>query len=88
MSPREGETSKLGSQASLFCPGVNAHSGVVVVMVLLPRHGMAWRDATVPAVTALLTWWWFTNCRARHGLAVAFVIIFYSPGGVVAIVRE
>jgi hypothetical protein len=61
---------------------------MVIVVVLLPRHAMVWRDATVPVVMTLLVWWWFTNCPARRGLAVAFIIITCSPSGVVATVWE
>jgi hypothetical protein len=57
MSPREREASKLGLQASMSGPVISACSGVVVIMVLLPHHGMAWRDATVPTMTVLLAWW-------------------------------
>jgi hypothetical protein len=39
MSPREGEASKLGLQASLSCLGVSARPGMVFVLVSLPRHG-------------------------------------------------
>ena len=41
--------SKLGLQATLSCPGIMARSGMVVVMILFARRGVAWRDATVPA---------------------------------------
>ena len=87
MSPREGEN-KLGLQASLSCPGVVALSGTVVVVVLFPHHGVAGRDVTVPIMSALLARRWFTNCPARRGLVVAFIIASCSPGGVVATVRE
>jgi hypothetical protein len=63
-APREGEASKLGLRASPSCPGVSARSGMVIVMVLLPCHGMVWNDATVPVVAARLARWWFTNCPA------------------------
>ena len=56
VSLREGETSKLGLQGRLSCPGVSARPGMVVVVVLLPRHDMVWRDATVLVVTAMLAW--------------------------------
>jgi hypothetical protein len=72
-------------QASLSCPGVIARPGMVFVVVLIQRRGVAWRDATVPVVTAR---WWLTNYPVRRGLAVAFVIISCSPGGVVASARE
>jgi hypothetical protein len=48
---------------------------------------VAWCDATVPVMTALLAQWWFTNCLARRDLVVAFVIVSCSPGGIVATVR-
>ena len=86
----EGEVSKLGRQSILSCLGVIVRSSMVilvVVMILLPRCDVSWRSATVPAVTALLARWWFTNCPARCGLAVAFIIVFCSPG-VVVTVRE
>ena len=54
VSLREGETSKLGLQGRLSCPGVSAHPGTVVVVVLLPRPGMSWRDATVLVVKTML----------------------------------
>ena len=56
VSLREGETSKLGLQVRLSCPGVSAHPGMVIVVVLLPCHGMAWRDATVLVITAMFAW--------------------------------
>jgi hypothetical protein len=65
VSPKEGKTSKLGLQACLSCPGVSAHSGMVFIVVLLPCRGMAWHDATVPVMTVLLAWWWFTNYVLR-----------------------
>ena len=46
---------------------------------------MAWHGATVPVVAVRLSWCWFTNCLARYGLVVAFVIVFYSLGGIVAL---
>jgi ACR3 family arsenite efflux pump ArsB len=49
---------------------------------------MAWHDATVPVITALLAWWWFTNCVAQCDLVMAFIIISCSPSGVMAIVWE
>ena len=78
----------LGSQPSMSFPGISTKFGMVFIMVLLPRRGMAWRDATMPVVMALLAQWWFTNYPARHGLTMAIVIILCPPGGVVAIVRE
>jgi hypothetical protein len=83
-----GEVSILGLQASPSCPGVITRSSIGHHRGLAPtsRRGVA--DAIVPVVTTLLAWWWFTNCPARCGLAVAFVIVSCSPGGVVAIVRE
>ena len=74
--------------AIMSCPSIIARSGMAVVVVLLPRRDVAWRDDTVSVVTALLTRWWFTNCPARRGLVVAFIIASCSPGGVVATVRE
>ena len=56
VSPREGEASKLGLQASTSCPSVSACFGMVIVVVLLPRRGVAWRDTIVPIMTALLAW--------------------------------
>jgi hypothetical protein len=41
----------------LSYPSVSAHPGVVDVMVLCPRHGVVWCDATVLVVTALLARW-------------------------------
>ena len=61
---------------------------MVIVVVLLPCHGVAWHDATVLVVMALLAWWWLTNYPAQHGLAVAFVIASCSPGGIVMTLRE
>ena len=46
---REGEISKLGLQATLSCPGIMARSGMVVVVILFARHGVAWHVAIVPA---------------------------------------
>ena len=46
------------------------------------------RVATVPVVLALLAWWRFTNRPVWCRLAVSFVIVSCSPGGVVATVRE
>jgi hypothetical protein len=57
-------------------------------VVLLPCRGMAWRDATVPFIMALLAWWWFTNYSAQHDLVTAFIIISCSPSGIMAIVWE
>ena len=37
---------------------------------------------------ALLERRWFANCPVRRDLAVAFVIVFCSSGGVVVTVRE
>jgi hypothetical protein len=88
VSLREGETSKLGLQERPSCLGVSARLGVVVFMVLFPRCSIAWHDATLPVVTALLAWWWFANCLARQELVVASIIISCSPDGVVAIVRK
>jgi hypothetical protein len=51
--PKGGETSYLVSQGRLSCLGVSTRPGVVVVMVLCPRHNMVWRDATVPVMTTL-----------------------------------
>jgi hypothetical protein len=39
-APWEEEAIKLGLQASPSCPDVSARSGMVIVMVLLPHHGM------------------------------------------------
>jgi hypothetical protein len=61
---------------------------MVIIVVSLPCHGVAWHDAIVPVVTTLLAWWWFTNCPVQCGLAVAFVIVSYSPRGVVATIQE
>jgi hypothetical protein len=88
VSPTEGEISKLGLQASLSCLDVTTCSGMVVVMILFTRCDMAWHDATAPVIAALSAWRWFTNCPARRGLAAVFVIVFCSPVGIVAIVRE
>jgi hypothetical protein len=88
VSLREGEASNLGLQASPSCPGVSTRSSMVIAMVLLQCRGVAWHDATVPVVMALLVRWWFTNYPARRGLIVAFVIISCSPGGIVATVWE
>jgi sigma54-dependent transcription regulator len=60
---------------------------MVVVVILFARRGVAWRDATVPSVAALLARRWFANYPASHDLAGAFVIVFCSSGGVVATVR-
>jgi hypothetical protein len=49
---------------------------------------MACHDATVLAMTTLLSWWWFTNYIATRDLVVAFVIVSCSLGGVVVIVWE
>jgi hypothetical protein len=54
VSPRKGEACKLGLQASPSCHGVITCPGMVIVMVLLPCCGVAWRDAIVPIVTTLL----------------------------------
>ena len=86
--PEGGETSKLGLQRRQSCLGVSVHLGVLVIMVLCPRHSMVWRDATVPVVTALLAWRWFASCTMCRGLAVAFAIVSCPPRGVVATVRE
>jgi hypothetical protein len=88
VSPREGEASILGLQASMSCPGVIARSGIGHHRGLSPPSRCGVADVAVPVVTALSAWWWFTNCPARCGLAVAFVIVSYSPGGVVATVQE
>ena len=85
--PKGGETSKLGLQGRSSFPSISACSGVVVVIVLFPRRGMALRDSIVPVVTSLLARWWFAICPVRYELAVAF-IISRSPGGVMASVRE
>ena len=45
---------------------------IMVVVILLPHCGTAWRGATVLVVTALLARRWFANCPARRGLALAF----------------
>jgi hypothetical protein len=55
VSSREGEASILGLQASPSGLGVFARSSVVIAVVLLPCHDMAWRDAIVLVVMALLT---------------------------------
>ena len=86
--PEGGETSKLGLQGRSSFPSISTCSGVVVVIVLFPRCGMALRDATVPVVTALLSRRGFDGYLVRRELAVAFVIVSWSPGGIVAIVRE
>jgi hypothetical protein len=54
-----------------------------VVMVLCPHHGMGWRSALEPVVMALLARWWFTDRPVRCGLAMVFIIISCSPGGIV-----
>jgi hypothetical protein len=41
---------------------------------------MVWCDATVPVVTALLAWCWFTSRPVRREPSVAFVIISRSAG--------
>jgi hypothetical protein len=65
VSPREGEISKLGLQASLSCLDVTTRSGtVVVVVILFTRRGMAWCDATASTIAALSAWRWFTNYPA------------------------
>jgi len=66
-------------------------------LVLTSSHVRVWPSswscspccgATVPVVSALLAWWWFTNCPVWCHLAVSFVIVSCSPGGVMATVRE
>jgi hypothetical protein len=42
--------------------------GVVVVIILCPRHSMVWRDVTVLVVMELLARWWFTSHGLRHRL--------------------
>jgi len=42
---------------------------------------MAWRDATVPVVMALLAQWWFASCPTRRELVVAFVIVSWWHRG-------
>jgi hypothetical protein len=42
----------------------------------------------MPVMLTLLVRWWFTNCPARRGLAMAFVIISCSPGSVVVTRQE
>jgi hypothetical protein len=56
---------------------------LVVVMVLCPHRGMGWYGAIVPVLVALLTRWWFASHPVRRGLAVASVIVSWSPGGVI-----
>jgi hypothetical protein len=56
VSLREGDISLLGLQASLSYPGIMARSGLVIIVILFACRGLAWRDATVPAVVALLAW--------------------------------
>jgi hypothetical protein len=46
---------------------------VMVIVVSFPHHGVAWHDATVLVVTALLARWWFANCPTRRGLAMDFI---------------
>ena len=55
---------ELGGHGILSCLGVIVRPGVAIVVVLLP---MPRRDAAVPAVMALLVWWWLANCFVRHG---------------------
>jgi len=43
---------------------------------------MAWRDALVLVMMALLARWWFANCPVQQELAMAFIIISCSPHGV------
>jgi hypothetical protein len=88
VSLREGETSKLGLQASPYCPIIIARSGMVIIIVLLPRRNVAWHDAIVSVMTALLARWWFTNYPVRCSLVVAFVVISCPLGGSVAAVKE
>jgi hypothetical protein len=64
--------SKLGRQVCLSCPSINACPDMVIIVVLPPRHSVAWCDAIVPVMMALLARWWFVNCPARRGLTVAF----------------
>jgi hypothetical protein len=40
---RVREKRKLGCQAILSCLSVIIHPGMVIVVILLPRHVMAWR---------------------------------------------
>jgi hypothetical protein len=80
--------SYLGLQGRPSCLGISVRPGVVVVMVLCPRHNMVWRDATVSVMSALLAQWWFASCPMRRGLIVAFIIVFYSPRSIMATVRE
>jgi hypothetical protein len=87
-APEGGKTSKLELQGRSSCLGVSVCPGMVVVMVLFPHCSMAWHDAIVSGVTALLTPWGSTNCPVQCELAVAFVIVSCSPGSVVATVRE
>jgi hypothetical protein len=54
VSLREGEISELGLQASLSYPDIMARSGLVIIVILFARRGLAWHDATVPATVALL----------------------------------
>jgi hypothetical protein len=63
-------------------------SGIVVIKVICPHHGMAWRDAIVSIVMALLAQWWFTNYPVRYELPVAFTMVSCSSSGIMAIVRE
>ena len=76
VSLREGKTSKLGLQGRSSCLGISARPGMVVVTVLCPRHGMAWYDATVLVVMALLARWPAVLCDMSLSLPSSSSPIF------------
>jgi hypothetical protein len=87
VSLREGELVSLACKEGRLVL-VSTH----VLVWLLSRswsHITAWHGVMpVSVVMALLAWWWFANCPVRCELAVAFVIVSCSFGGVVVSVRE
>jgi hypothetical protein len=82
VSLREGN--KLSClQGRSSCLYVNTRQNMVVIMVFCAHHSMGRRGVTVPAVSALLARWWFVSRPMRRDLAMAFVIISWSPEGIV-----